>query len=252
MLESGAVDAKLRATMKQTSRREFIQMAATTAAAASAVPVLLHAQSAATTTRAAQPETRTMPKPKVLMPIGDATEMMDTLYPFFRLPEDGFQVVVAGPEARQYHGVMHEVPPDATIPWDITREQPSYHIKAEIAFRDVKPEEYAGLFVSGGRAPEYLRYDQDLMRITKHFFEKNKPVAVVCHGVEIVAAAGALKGGRKMTTVAKCALDITQFGGVYLKDRCVVDGNLVSCGTWHDYGTEFFKVFIAKMKEGTR
>ena len=70
---------------------------------------------------------------KVLMPIGDATEMMDTLYPFFRIPEDGFQLVVAGPEARLYHGVMHEIPPDASIPWDITREQPSYHIKADIA-----------------------------------------------------------------------------------------------------------------------
>ena len=58
---------------------------------------------------------------KVLMPIGDATEVMDTLYPFFRLAEEGFQVVVAGPEARLYHGVMHEIPPDQNIPWDVTR-----------------------------------------------------------------------------------------------------------------------------------
>src|SRR5260370_23921191 len=96
---------------------------------------------------------------KVLMPIGDATEVLDTLYPFFRLPEDGFEVVVAGLEARFYHGVMHEIPPDETIPWDITREQPAYHIKATIAFHDVNPEDYLGLFLSGGRAPEYLRYD---------------------------------------------------------------------------------------------
>jgi len=185
--------------------------------------------------------------PKVLMPIGDATEVMDTLYPFFRLPEDGFEVVVAGPEARVYHGVMHEVPPDTTIPWDITREQPAYHIKATIAFCHVKPEEYAGLFLSGGRAPEYLRYNQDLMRITRHFFEKNKPVAVVCHGVEIVAAAGVLKG-RTMTTVAKCALDITQFGGNYVDKPCVIDGNLISARTWHDYRTEFMKQFIAMLK----
>src|ERR1700745_3385509 len=72
---------------------------------------------------------------KVLMPIGDATEVLDTLYPFFRLPEDGFEVVVAGSEARWYHGVMHEIPPNEQIPWKITREQPSYHIKATIAFR---------------------------------------------------------------------------------------------------------------------
>jgi protease I len=183
---------------------------------------------------------------KVLMPIGDATEVMDTLYPFFRLPEEGFEIVVAGPEARTYHGVMHEIPPQENIPWDITREQPAYHIKATIAFRDVKPEEYAGLFVSGGRAPEYLRYNQDLMRITRHFFEANKPVAVVCHGVEIVAAAGVLKG-RTMTTVAKCALDVTQFGGTYVDQPYVVDGNLISARTWHDYHTPFMKHFIEQL-----
>jgi PfpI family intracellular protease len=189
--------------------------------------------------------------PKVLMPIGDATEMMDTLYPFFRLPEDGFEVVVAGPEARLYNGVAHEVPPNATVPWDITEERPSYHIQATVAFRDVKPEDYAGLFLSGGRAPEYLRYDKDLLRITRHFTEKNKPIAVVCHGIEILAAAGGLQGGRRATTVAKCEFDITQNGGEYVKQRCVIDGNIVSAGTWHDYGTEFFKVFIQKMREAS-
>ena len=180
---------------------------------------------------------------KVLMPIGDGTEMMDTLYPFFRLPEEGFEAVVVGPEARQYNGVMHEIPPDAAIPWDITREQPSYHIKAAVAFRDVKPAEYAGLFVSGGRAPEYIRYDKDLMRITRHFFDAGKPVAVVCHGIEILAAAGVLKG-RKATTVAKCELDITTVGGTYVDQSFVLDGNLVSCRTWHDYGTPFMKEFL--------
>ena len=185
---------------------------------------------------------------KVLMPVGDATEVVDTLYPFFRLAEEGYKVVVAGPEARMYHMVTHEVPPDSSIPWDITQERPGYHIKAEVAFRDVDPSEYAGLFLSGGRAPEYLRYDKDLIRITRHFFDANKPVAVVCHGVEIVAAAGVLHG-RKMTTVAKCALDITQCGGTYLNEPCVVDGNLISAGTWHDYGTPFMKVFIKQLSK---
>src|SRR6266849_7628299 len=87
--------------------------------------------------------------PKVLLPIGDATEVMDTLYPCFRLPEDAFEVVIAGPEARVYHGVMHEIPPGESIPWDITREQPAYHIKATVAFRDVDPSHYLGMFLSG-------------------------------------------------------------------------------------------------------
>jgi protease I len=183
---------------------------------------------------------------KILMPVGDATEAMDTLYPFFRLAEEGYQVVVAGPEARRYHMVLHEIPPDANIPWDITQERPGYFIKAEVAFRDVDPAEYAGLFVSGGRAPEYLRYDNDLLRITRRFFDDNKPVAVVCHGVEIVAAAGVLKG-RRMTTVAKCRLDVTQFGGTFVDERCVVDGNLISACTWHEYDTPFMKAFLARL-----
>ncbi|PQO38839.1 peptidase [Blastopirellula marina] len=183
---------------------------------------------------------------QVLLPIGDATEVMDTLYPFFRLGEDGFNVVVAGPEARLYHGVMHEIPPGENIPWDITREQPAYHVKAEVAFRDVNPDDYAGLFLSGGRAPEYLRYDQDLLRITRHFFDCGKPVAIVCHGVEIAAAAGCLVG-RSATTVAKCELDITQFGGTYINQPCVIDGNLVSARTWHDY-SPFMPKFIELLK----
>lgn len=178
---------------------------------------------------------------QVLMPIGDASEVMDTLYPFFRLPEDGFEVVVCGPEARLYHLVMHEIPP-APERWDITREQPGYHLRATAAFRDIQAADFAGLFLSGGRAPEYLRYDRDLLRITRHFFEAGKPVASVCHGIEILTAAGAIRG-RTVTTVAKCALDAEQGGATYVDQPCVVDGNLVTARTWHD-NSAFLKAFL--------
>ena len=182
--------------------------------------------------------------PQVLIVIGDATECLDTLYPFFRLPEDGFDVVVAGPEKLLYHMVLHERPPG----WDITQETAGYHLESDIAFRDIQPEKYAGIFVSGGRAPEYLRYDEDLLRVTRHFFETNKPVASVCHGIEIVAAAGCVKG-RRATTVAKCAIDITSFGGTYVDEACVVDGNLVTARTWHD-NTPFMREFLKLLKQG--
>ena len=126
---------------------------------------------------------------RILMPLGDATETLDTFYPYFRLPEAGYEVVVAGPEARLYHTVMHEIPPNPNVPWDITQESPAYHIKADIAFRDVDSNDYAGMFISGGRAPEYLRYDQDLLRITREMAEAGKPIASVCHGIEILTAA---------------------------------------------------------------
>lgn len=185
--------------------------------------------------------------PKVLLPIGDATETLDTFYPVFRLQEDGFECVVAGPEARWYHTVMHEIPPDATIPWDITRESPAYHIKATVAFRDVKPEEYAGLFVSGGRAPEYIRYDQDLLRITRHFFQAGKPVACLCHGIEILTAAGVIEG-RTVTTVAKCALDAQQGHAKYVDQGCVIDGHLVTARTWHD-NAPLMREFMRMLRE---
>jgi len=187
---------------------------------------------------------------KILMPIGDATEAVDTLYPFFRVQEDGYQAVVAGPEARLYHMVLHEVPPSPDVPWDITEERPGYHIQADVAFGDVKPEEYAGLFVSGGRAPEYLRYDKDLLKITRHFFEANKPVAVVCHGIEIVSAAGVIRG-RTVTTVAKCALDAEQGGAKYVNQPIVVDGNLVTARTWHD-NAPFMREFMKMLKTRAR
>lgn len=181
--------------------------------------------------------------PKVLIVIGDATECLDTMYPYFRLPEDGFEPVVAAPEKRLYAMVLHERPPG----WDITQETAGYHLQSDVAFRDVKPEEFAGLFLSGGRAPEYLRYDQDLLRITRHFFETGKPVASVCHGIEIAAAADCLRG-RTATTVAKCALDITQVGGTYVDRPVVVDGTFVTARTWHD-NTPFMKEFVRLLKK---
>src|SRR3989454_4622162 len=114
--------------------------------------------------------------------------------------------------------VLHEVPPGST--WDVTRETAGYHLPADIAFRDVNPDEYAGLFLTGGRAPEYLRYDQDLIRIVRRFFEANKPVGVVCHGAEIVAAAGVI-GGKRMATVPKCKLDIELCGATFVNEGCV-------------------------------
>ena len=121
---------------------------------------------------------------KVLIIVGDASETLDTLYPFYRLQEAGIEPVVAGPEKKTYQMVMHEVKPG----WTITKEWEGYTIEAKIAFRDIIESEYAGIFFSGGRAPEYIREDPDLIRITQYFFDKNLPIASVCHGVEIPAA----------------------------------------------------------------
>ncbi len=126
---------------------------------------------------------------------------------------------------------MHEIPPG----WDVTREGPSYHLASEIAFRDVNPDEYAGLFLTGGRAPEYLRHDHDLMRITRHFFETNMPVAVVIKG-------------RRMATVPKFRFDVEVCGATFVNEGCVRDGNMVSGRTWHDNHL-FMAEFMRMLKE---
>jgi protease I len=176
-----------------------------------------------------KPNTKAMNK--VLIIIGDATETVDTLYPFYRVQEDGFEPVVAAPEKRPYQMVMHEVRPG----WTITKEWEGYTIEANIAFRDIQPEDYVGIFFSGGRAPEYIRYDPDLIRVTQYFFDNNLPIGCVCHGVEIPAIADRVKG-RKMATVPKCKFDLEVCGGIFVDEACVVDGNLVSGRTFHDHG----------------
>lgn len=168
---------------------------------------------------------------RVLIVVGDATETLDTMYPYYRLIEAGFVPVVAAPEKRKYQMVLHEVKPG----WTITKEWEGYTIDADIAFRDIREHEYAGIMFSGGRAPEYIRYDEDLVRVTRHFFETNKPVASVCHGVEIPAYADCVRG-RRMATVLKCRFDLEVCGGIFVNEPCVIDGNLISGRTFHDNG----------------
>lgn len=166
---------------------------------------------------------------RVLLVIGDAAEVLDTYYPLFRLREEGYDVVVAAPAKRTYHLVLHEKPDG----WDITQERPGYHLAADIAFKDIRPDEYLGLVLSGGRAPDYLRYDPDLIRVVRSFFARDLPVASVCHGIKIVAAAGVLRG-RTVTTVAKCQYDAEGGGATYVDQEVVVSGNLVTARTWQD------------------
>jgi protease I len=168
---------------------------------------------------------------KALIVIGDATETVDTLYPYYRLQEAGIEPVVIAPEKRLYQMVMHEVRPG----WTITREWEGYQLAADLAFSEVNPQEYLGILFSGGRAPEYIREDPDLIELTQWFFERNKPIASVCHGVEIPARANCVKG-RRMATVAKCQFDLEICGGIYVNEACVIDGNLVSGRTFHDNG----------------
>ena len=180
---------------------------------------------------------------KILLVIGDAAEVTDTLYPWMRIQEAGYQVVVAAPEVRTYSLVQHQRPEG----WDITRESAGYQIRSDIAFRDINPEEYAGLLVSGGRAPEYIRYDEHLLRAVRWLMEAGRPIGSVCHGIEVLAMAGVIKG-KRITTVPKCRFDAEVCGATYVEAPVVVDGHIVTaCGAldgWR-WMREYLKILDA-------
>ena len=178
---------------------------------------------------------------KILLAVGDFSEVLDTMVPYYRLGEE-YEVLLGAPEKRVYHFCIHDKHADR----DITTESSGYNIAVHIAYRDVDPDEYLGLVISGGRAPEYLRYDADLIRITKAFFAADKPVASVCHGIEIVAAADVIKGSR-VTTVAKCKYDAESAGATYLDKPVVVSGNLCTARTWHD-SSPWMREYVKMLK----
>ena len=182
---------------------------------------------------------------KVLVVIGDGAEVIDTMVPYYRLGED-FHAVVAAPEKRQYHLVQHEHDPN----WDITVEMPGYTFKSDIAFRDVNPEEYIGLVLPGGRAPEFLRYDPDLIAIVRHFFAQGKPVASICHGIEILATADVIRG-LDVTTIPRCRFDAEVVGARYVEEPLVISGNLFCCRFKRECSA-WMKAFVKALKKHTK
>ena len=178
----------------------------------------------------------------VLLVIGDGTEVLDTMGPYYRLGED-YAVSLAAPEVDSYNTVIHEFTPG----WDVTRELQGYRLESDIAFRDVDPDDYVALVLPGGRAPEYLRYDEDLLRITHSFFEHDKPVASICHGIEILGVAGVLKG-RKATTIPKCRFDVEVCGGIFVDEPVVRCGNLV-CARGKKDISPWMRIFVPMIEE---
>jgi protease I len=177
---------------------------------------------------------------RVLLVAGDATESLDTWYPYHRLSEEGIEVHIAAPTKKVLNSVVHDFEPG----WDTYIEKPGYRIPADIAFRDVQPEKYDGLILSGGRAPEYLRNDAQLQKIVKHFVERKRPIAALCHGSLILAAADAIRG-RTIATYEALAPDMERAGARFKNTEVVVDGNLVTSRTWMDlpfFMREFLKV----------
>jgi protease I len=181
--------------------------------------------------------------PKVLMLTGDAAESLEVMYPYQRLLEEGYEVQIAAPSKKKLQFVVH----DFVDGYDTYTEKPGYTWDADLAFADVDPEEYAGVVIPGGRAPEYIRNDADFKRIIRHFFDDEKPVAQLCHAAQALAAAGVLDGRR---TAAYPALesDVRAAGAEFVDGGGVVDGTMVSARAWPDHPT-WMREFVRLLRE---
>jgi protease I len=102
-----------------------------------------------------------------------------------------------------------------------------YRVKADTAIADVDPAEYDVLVIPGGRAPERVRLEEGALRAVRHFFQEGKPVAVICHGPQVLISAGVVRG-RRLTSWWGIKDDVIAAGGVWVDEPVVVDGNLVS------------------------
>jgi protease I len=181
--------------------------------------------------------------PKVLLITGDAAESLEVMYPYQRLLEEGYEVDIAAPAKKKLQFVVH----DFVDGFDTYTEKPGYTWDADLAFADVDPVDYVALVVPGGRAPEYIRNDDDVQRIIRHFFDDSKPVAELCHAPLTLAAAGVLEG-RRSAAYPALEPDIQAAGAEFVDGAGVVDGVLVSARAWPDH-PEWMREFIRILRE---
>ena len=188
---------------------------------------------------------------KILMLVGDLTEDYETMVPFQALSVLGYQVDAVCPDKKAGDVVrtaVHDFLGDQTY-----SEKPGHNFALNADFDAVNTADYAGLFITGGRAPEYIRLNARVIEIVQEFFKDNKPVAAICHGPQVLTAAGVLKG-YKATAYPAVGPDITLAGGTYVEvdvDKAVVDGNLVTAPAWPGdtaIVAEFAKLLGAKIE----
>jgi protease I len=173
-----------------------------------------------------------MPAKTILMLVGDFVEDYEAMVPFQALQMVGHTVHAVCPGKKAGDTVktaVHDFEGDQTY-----TEKPGHRFALNAAFEGLNPAAYDALVVPGGRAPEYLRLDPAVLKVVRHFFEANKPVAALCHGPQLLAAAGVLKG-RACAAYPAVGPDVTACGGSYVEipvDAAHVEGNLVTGPAW--------------------
>ena len=169
---------------------------------------------------------------KILMLVGDYAEDYETMVPFQALLMVGHTVHAACPDKQAGQSIrtaIHDFEGDQTY-----SEKPGHNFALNATFAEVRAEDYDALLIPGGRAPEYLRLNAKVIELVRAFDAAKKPIAAVCHGAQLLAAAGVLKG-RACSAYPACGPEVTLAGGEYVDipvDAAHVDGHLVTAPAW--------------------
>ena len=179
-----------------------------------------------------------MPR-QILVITGDAGESFECLYAKQRFQEAGWVADIAAPSRRRLHLVIHDFEPG----WDTYIEKPGYGAEADLTFEQADVARYEAILVLGGRAPEYLRHDGRVLDLVRAFDAAGKWVFAICHGVQVLAAAG-LIANRRVTAYVNCRWELEAAGATYVAtEQAVRDGRLVTGQTWESHPEFFREVF---------
>jgi len=184
-----------------------------------------------------------MPK-KILMVVGDFVEDYEVMVPFQALQVVGHQVHAVCPDKKAGQKVrtaIHDFEGDQTY-----SEKRGHDFALNATFDDINPSDYDALVIPGGRAPEYLRLNKNVLDFIRHFAKENKPIAALCHGPQLLTAAGVVNG-KKLSAYPAVGPEVTIAGGKYANvgfEEAVTDGNLVTGPAWTAH-VEWLRQFIA-------
>ncbi len=169
---------------------------------------------------------------KILILAGDFVEDYELMVPFQCLKMLGYEVDVVCPdkkEGEQIKTAIHDFEGDQTY-----TEKPGHNFTLNASFDDINEDKYDALLIPGGRSPEYIRLNQRVIEIVQNFNSSNKPIASVCHGILLLAAANVIEG-KTCSCYPACAPDVSLAGGTWTDigfESAIVDKNLVTAAAW--------------------
>lgn len=172
---------------------------------------------------------------KICIITDDAGESYEILYAYHRFLEAGYTPVIASSTKKVINGVIHDFYPG----WNTYIEKPGYLIQSDTTFDKVKASDYIGLLLIGGRAPEFLRHNKELIKLVQKFHNQDKWLMAICHGIQVLIAAGVVTG-KKMTCYCNVRFEVESVKGTWIDKQSVVDGKLITAQTWESH-PEFYR-----------